>query len=231
MSVLSSGFNQLVPHTGVDSGGPAANDAQQKVVTLITSVPTKMTKEYFFGKISPQLLQVYISALSSGEHVVAKVTALIVAKICDECPEIGVDLISQISRPLLAIHGTDELGSGEQLESMVLVNEKQIELSVEILSHILSSIALEPPLLKSIMLSKCGRTILALFVFILDRFKACSYAKTIEEMCFKYLENLDPTIAAREILCILFNETLPFPENFIGEMYSSELFCKGKIRS
>ena len=53
----------------MDSGGSAADEAQTKVVKLVTAIPVKMPPEEFYVKMSAQLIHVYFSSVAAGEKV------------------------------------------------------------------------------------------------------------------------------------------------------------------
>jgi hypothetical protein len=177
-------------------------------VRLVTSVPKAMTKEEFFRKLSPQLRQVYSSTLCSGDFMASRVTGLIISKICQLSSHIGIEILHYIAQPILTIH--DKVPT----ESHPLMNEEMINITVTILHHMFTSIPIDPALLYCTMVSKIGRTMFSLNVFIVSEYKLCVLAKQVEEFCFKYLEMLDPVAATFEVLPILFNVSVPFRVSF-----------------
>jgi len=203
----------------VDSGGEAADDAQTKLVRLITAVPKSVSREVFFRDLKSQLLQVYSSSLCSGDHMVARVTGLSISKICHLDDAIGVKIITDLARPVLAVHQkyTSESAS-------FLIVEDHIRASVAILHHIFTTIPINPALLKCIMVSNVGRTMLSLNMFIISEYKLCTLANEVDEFCVKYLENLDPVAAAFEVLPLLFKISLPF--QISTDVMKPETDCK-----
>lgn len=138
----------------------------------------------------------------------SRVTGLIISKICQLSLHIGIEILNYIAQPILAIH------EKVPTESNPLVSEEKINIAVTILHHMFTSIPIDPVLLYCTMVSKIGRTMLSLNVFIVSEYKLCVLAKQVEEFCFKYLALLDPVAATFEVLPILFNVSLPFRVSF-----------------
>ena len=159
---------------------------------------------------------------------------MIIARLGAIRSEWGVDLLSRICEPVLCIFRTTPLENSRHQEAdkttsssssssttQVISEEEKVELAVSAIHYFSIAIPLDPVTLRCLAVSKIGKAMFALLLFIKGEFKLSNLSSNVEDFCFSYLSNCESRAAAFEVLAVLFQR-----EMFICAVKSKSIDCE-----